>query len=78
VEFARMKYPSRLSHTIRIGQDAAFHIGGLQRVSSIGSAVPIRRKSSPTMESTRCWERCLWMGTVWTSITRQRRWNSRR
>lgn len=31
VEFARTKYPSRLSHTIRIGQDAAFHIGELQR-----------------------------------------------
>jgi len=28
---ARTKYPSRLSHTIRIGHRAAFHIGGVQR-----------------------------------------------
>jgi len=27
VESARTKYPSRLSHTIRIGHRAAFHIG---------------------------------------------------
>ena len=31
VRSARTKYPSRLSHTIRIGQRAAFHMGGLQR-----------------------------------------------
>ncbi len=31
VKSARAKYPSRLSHTIRIGHRAAFHIGGLQR-----------------------------------------------
>jgi hypothetical protein len=31
VKSARKKYPSRLSHTIRIGQGAAFHIGVLQR-----------------------------------------------
>lgn len=30
VKSARTKYPSRLSHTIRIGHRAAFHIGGLQ------------------------------------------------
>jgi hypothetical protein len=30
VKSARAKYPSRLSHTIRIGHRAAFHIGGLQ------------------------------------------------
>jgi hypothetical protein len=30
VKRARAKYPSRLSHTIRIGHRAAFHIGGLQ------------------------------------------------
>jgi len=30
VKAARTKYPSRLSHTIRIGQRAAFHIGGLK------------------------------------------------
>jgi hypothetical protein len=29
VKSARTKYPSRLSHTIRIGHGAAFHIGGL-------------------------------------------------
>ena len=28
---ARAKHPSRLSHTIRIGHRAAFHLGGLQR-----------------------------------------------
>lgn len=31
VKSARTKYPSRLSHTIRIGHRAAFHIGVLQR-----------------------------------------------
>ncbi len=31
VKAARMKYPSRLSYTIRIGHVAAFHIGELQR-----------------------------------------------
>lgn len=31
VKSARAKYPNRLSHTIRIGHPAAFHIGGLQR-----------------------------------------------
>jgi hypothetical protein len=31
VKSARTKYPSRLSHTIRIGHSAAFHIGVLQR-----------------------------------------------
>ena len=31
VKSARTKYPSRLSHTIRIGHRAAFHIGGVQR-----------------------------------------------
>ena len=31
VKSARAKYPSRLSHTIRIGHRAAFHIGGLRR-----------------------------------------------
>lgn len=30
VKSARTKYPSRLSHTIRIGHRAAFHIGGAQ------------------------------------------------
>ncbi len=30
VRAARAKYPSRLSHTIRIGHGAAFHIGGMQ------------------------------------------------
>ena len=30
VRSARAKYPSRLSHTIRIGHRAAFNIGGLQ------------------------------------------------
>ena len=30
VKAARTKYPSRLSHTIRIGHRAAFHIGRLQ------------------------------------------------
>jgi hypothetical protein len=30
VKSARAKYPSRLSHTIRIGHRAAFHLGGLQ------------------------------------------------
>jgi hypothetical protein len=29
VKSARTKYPSRLSHTIRIGHGAAFHFGGL-------------------------------------------------
>ena len=29
VKSARKKYPSRLSHTIKIGHRAAFHIGGL-------------------------------------------------
>ncbi len=28
---ARTKYPSRLSYTLRIGQRAAFSMGGLQR-----------------------------------------------
>jgi hypothetical protein len=31
VKSARAKYPSRLSHTIRIGHRAAFHIGGCHR-----------------------------------------------
>jgi len=31
VKAARTKYPSRLSHTIRIGHSTAFHIGVLQR-----------------------------------------------
>ena len=31
VNLARAKHPTRLSHTIRIGHRAAFHIGGLQR-----------------------------------------------
>lgn len=31
VKAARTKYPSRLSHTIRIGHRAAFHIGGTER-----------------------------------------------
>ena len=30
VKSARTKYPSRLSHTIRIGHRTAFHIGVLQ------------------------------------------------
>ncbi|MBC8872978.1 MAG: hypothetical protein H8E44_26380 [Planctomycetes bacterium] len=30
VKSARAKYPSRVSHTIRIGHRAAFHIGVLQ------------------------------------------------
>src|SRR5207247_8386127 len=30
VKCARAKYPSRLTHTIRIGHRAAFHSGGLQ------------------------------------------------
>jgi hypothetical protein len=30
VQSAWTKYPSRLSHTLRIGHRAAFHIGGLQ------------------------------------------------
>ena len=30
VKGARSKFPFRLSHTIRIGHDAAFHIGVLQ------------------------------------------------
>lgn len=29
VQSARAKYPSRLTHTIRIGHRAAFHIGGM-------------------------------------------------
>ena len=31
VKLARTRFPSRLSHTIRIGHRAAFHIGVLQR-----------------------------------------------
>jgi len=31
VKAARAEHPSRLSHTIRIGHRAAFHIGGLSR-----------------------------------------------
>lgn len=31
VQAARAKYPSRLSHTIRIGHEAAFHIGLMER-----------------------------------------------
>ncbi len=30
VNSARTKYPSRLSHTIKIGHSAAFHIGRMQ------------------------------------------------
>jgi hypothetical protein len=30
VKAARTEYPSRLSHTIRIGHRAAFHMGGAQ------------------------------------------------
>ena len=30
VQSARQKFPSRLSHTIRVGHAAAFHIGVLQ------------------------------------------------
>lgn len=31
VKSGRAKHPTRLSHTIRIGHRAAFHLGGLQR-----------------------------------------------
>lgn len=31
VKSARNKHPSRLTHTIRIGHRAAFHLGGMQR-----------------------------------------------
>ena len=31
VKLARARHPSRLSHTIRIGHRAAFHLGALQR-----------------------------------------------
>ena len=31
VQLARAKHPTRLSHTIRIGHRAAFHMGGLSR-----------------------------------------------
>ena len=31
VKAARLQYPSRLSHTIRIGHEAALHIGLMQR-----------------------------------------------
>ena len=31
VKLARSKYPNRLSHTIRIGHRAAFHIGVMER-----------------------------------------------
>ena len=31
VNAARSKYPTRLSHTIRIGHEAAFHIGLMER-----------------------------------------------
>ena len=31
VRAARAKHPARLSHTIRIGHRAAFHLGGLQQ-----------------------------------------------
>ncbi len=31
VKAARTKYPTRLSYTIRIGHDAAFHIGVVQQ-----------------------------------------------
>ena len=31
VASARAKHPSRLSHTIRIGHRAAFHMGGMTR-----------------------------------------------
>lgn len=30
VQSARTKFPTRLSHTIRIGHEAAFHIGVMQ------------------------------------------------
>ncbi len=30
VKSARTKYPTRLSHTIKIGHDAAFHVGVMQ------------------------------------------------
>jgi len=33
VKSARAKHPSRLSHTIRIGHRAAFHLGGFQGYS---------------------------------------------
>jgi hypothetical protein len=29
VKSARTKYPARLSHTIRVGHRAAYHVGGL-------------------------------------------------
>jgi hypothetical protein len=31
VQAARTKFPTRLSHTIKIGHRAAFHLGGLER-----------------------------------------------
>jgi len=31
VKLARAKHPSKLSHTIRIGHAAAFHIGGVSQ-----------------------------------------------
>jgi len=31
VKAARTEYPSRLSHTIRIGHEAAFHIGWMEQ-----------------------------------------------
>jgi hypothetical protein len=36
VKSAQAKYPSRLSHTIRIGHRAAFHVGGLQQWNGMG------------------------------------------
>ena len=49
VKMARSKYPSRVSHTIRIGHAAAFHIGVMR---------PTKRRSSRTMVSIHCWARC--------------------
>ena len=30
VKAARVRHPDRLSHTVRVGHRAAFHVGGLQ------------------------------------------------
>jgi hypothetical protein len=43
VRSARKKYPSRLSHTIRVGHRAAFHLGGLSwrpRLCKVPSSQP--------------------------------------
>src|SRR5579885_2904446 len=73
VRSARAKYPSRLSHTIRIGHRAAFHLGGLQRcratwTTTCGRCFPCRCQPRATGRALMSWPRSTRLSTgAWPS-----------